>query len=69
MAADAIHDLLRHFHNIKRGLTLFEEQKMSASQQHNLSYLLDHNMRSLFRVPPLWLIERYSHRVKFIVYK
>ena len=57
MATDAIHDLLRHFRNIKRRLTLFEEQKMST-QQHTLSYLLDHNMRSLLRVLPLWLIER-----------
>jgi hypothetical protein len=52
MATDAIHDLLRHFHNIKRRLTLFEEQKMST-QQHTLSYLLDHIMCSLFRGLPL----------------
>jgi len=68
MATDAIHDLLRHFRNIKRRLTLFEEQKMST-QRHTLSYLLDHNMRSLYRVLTLWMIERYTHRVKFIVYK
>jgi len=68
MVTDAIHDLLRHFRNIKRRLTLFEEQKMST-QQHASSYSLDHNMRSLLRVLPLWLIERYTHRVKFVAYK
>jgi hypothetical protein len=52
MATDAIHDVLRHLRNIKRRLTLFEEQKTST-QQHTLSYLLDRNVRSLFRVLPL----------------
>lgn len=68
MVTVAIHDLLRHFRNIKRSLTLFEEQKMSTLQ-HTLSYLPDRNMHSLFRVLPLCLIERYTHCVKFIVYK
>jgi len=68
MATDAIRDLLRRFLNIERSLTLFQEQKMSP-QQHTLSYLLDRNMRSLFRVLPLWLIECYPHPVKSTVYK
>jgi hypothetical protein len=45
MVTDAIHNLLRHFRNIKRRLTLFEEQNMST-QQHSLQYWLDYNMRS-----------------------
>jgi hypothetical protein len=64
MATDASHNLLRHFHNIKRRLTLFEEQKMST-QQHALSYLLDSNMSSLFHVPPLWLINLLAATFKY----
>jgi hypothetical protein len=68
MATDAIHDLLRHFCNTKRRLTLLEEQNMST-QQNALSYSLGHYMRSLFGVLPLWLAARCTDRVKFVGYK